>query len=197
MSTRCPVGHASETRQAGSSRRAPPMWFKGFAPPAAGCYYPSDESRLGAAVSRCIVGLRLTPVSTKAVDAAAVMYQVMRPKPACASWPSYAVWPEHGMPREVVIDPDQFDRTGKPAASPAINPESIVIDHGKIYVSQHLTSVCQRLGISIQPARIREGRDKGPLERFFRTVREGLLQYLPGYKGPDINARGLDVEDHA
>jgi transposase InsO family protein len=147
--------------------------------------------------TRCVVALRLTPVSTKAVDAAAVMYQVMRPKPACASWPSYAVWPEHGMPREVVIDPDQFDRTGKPAASPAINPESIVIDHGKIYVSQHLTSVCQRLGISIQPARVRVGRDKGPLERFFRTVREGLLQYLPGYKGPDINARGLDVEDHA
>ena len=39
--------------------------------------------------------------------------------------------------------------------------------------------------------------NKGPLERFFRTVREGLLQYLPGYKGPDINSRGLDVEGHA
>ncbi len=34
-------------------------------------------------------------------------------------------------------------------------------------------------------------------ERFFGTVREGLLQYLPGYKGPDINARGLDIEGHA
>jgi transposase InsO family protein len=147
--------------------------------------------------TRCVVALRLTPCSTKAVDAAALMYQIMRPKPASDSWPAYAVWPEHGMPREVLIDPDQFDRTGREAASPALNPESIVIDHGKIYVSEHLTSVCQRLGISIQPARIREGRDKGPLERFFRTVREGLLQYLPGYKGPDINARGLDVEDHA
>jgi transposase InsO family protein len=147
--------------------------------------------------TRCVVALRLTPVSTKAIDAAAVMYQVMRPKPSCASWPAYAIWPEHGMPRGVLIDPDQFDRTGKGAASPALNPESIIVDHGKIYVSQHLTSVCQRLGISIQPARVRVGRDKGPLERFFRTVREGLLQYLPGYKGPDINARGLDVEDHA
>jgi hypothetical protein len=28
-------------------------------------------------------------------------------------------------------------------------------------------------------------------------VREGLLRYLPGYQGPDINARGLDVEGHA
>jgi len=147
--------------------------------------------------TRCVVGLRLTPFSTKAVDAAAVMYQIVRPKLACDSWPSYAVWPEHGMPREVIVDPDQFDRTGKEAASPALTPESIVIDHGKIYVSEHLTSVCQRLGISIQPARIRIGRDKGPLERFFRTVREGLLQYLPGYKGPDINARGLDAEGQA
>jgi hypothetical protein len=28
------------------------------------------------------------------------------------------------------------------------------------YVSEHLTSVCQRMGISIQPARLRTGRDK-------------------------------------
>jgi hypothetical protein len=53
------------------------------------------------------------------------------------------------------------------------------------------------MGISIQPVHVREGREKGPLERFFRTIREGLLQFLPGYKGPDINARGLDVEAHA
>ena len=48
-------------------------------------------------------------------------------------------------------------------------PETIVIDHGKIYLSEHLTSVCQQMGISIQPARLRTGRDKGPVERFFRT----------------------------
>jgi len=39
-------------------------------------------------------------------------------------------------------------------------PETIVVDHGKIYVSEHLTSVCARMGISIQPARLRTGRDK-------------------------------------
>lgn len=73
-------------------------------------------------------------------------------------------------------------------------PETIVIDHGKIYLSEHLTSVCQRMGISIQPARLRTGRDKGPVERFFRTLREDLLQILPGYKGPDVHSRGLDPE---
>lgn len=71
------------------------------------------------------------------------------------------------------------------------------MDHGKVYVSEHLTSVCRRMGISIQPARLRTGRDKGPVERYFRTLREGLLQVLPGYKGPDIHSRGEAPEDDA
>lgn len=146
--------------------------------------------------TRCIVAMRLTPVSTKAVDAAALMYQVFRPIPVPASWPSDAVWPYHGIPREVLIDPDKIDRTGQ-TMGPALRPDTIVVDHGKIYLSEHLNSVCQRFGISIQPARLREGRDKAPLERFFGSVRTRLLQYLPGYKGPDINSRGLDVEGHA
>jgi hypothetical protein len=97
----------------------------------------------------------------------------------------------------VLIDPDKIDRAGRPSMGPALAPDTIVVDHGKIYLSEHINSVCQRFGISIQPARLREGRDKAPLEQFFGTVRTRLLQYLPGYKGPDINARGLDVEGHA
>lgn len=53
------------------------------------------------------------------------------------------------------------------------------------------------MGISIQPARLRTGRDKGPVERYFRTLREGLLETLPGYKGPDIHSRGECPEDDA
>lgn len=147
--------------------------------------------------TRCVVGIRLTPVSTKSVDAAAVLYQAYRPRPAGKQWPEYAVWPEHGIPRSVLIDVDAIEGPPFGVAGPAIAPETIVIDHGKIYVSEHLTSVCQRMGISIQPARLRTGRDKGPVERFFRTIREDLLQALPGYKGPDVHSRGLDPESEA
>lgn len=147
--------------------------------------------------TRCITGIRLTPVSTKSVDAAAVLYQAYRPRPAGQDWPAHAVWPEHGVPRSVLIDVDAMASPSIGAAGPAIVPETIVIDHGKIYVSEHLTSVCQRMGISIQPARLRTGRDKGPVERFFRTIREDLLQALPGYKGPDVHSRGLDPESEA
>jgi hypothetical protein len=111
--------------------------------------------------TRCVTGIRVTPVSTKSVDAAAVLYQAYRPRRAGKDWPAHAVWPEHGIPRAVLIDKDAVDGALVGAASPAIVPETIVIDHGKIFVSEHLTSVCQRMGVSIQPARLRTGRDKG------------------------------------
>src|SRR6266536_441337 len=146
--------------------------------------------------SRCITGVRVTPVSTKAVDVSGSLYQTFRPRPAGKDWPAHAVWPDHGLPRQVLVDRDAWTQD-RGAAGPAIVPETIVIDHGKVYVSAHVTSVCRRLGISIQPARLRTGRDKGPLERFFRTLREGLLEALPGYKGPDVYSRGLDPEGDA
>jgi transposase InsO family protein len=147
--------------------------------------------------TRCITGLRLTPVSTKSVDAAAVLYQTFRPRPAGKDWPTAAVWPEHGIPRSVLLDVDAIHGSMTGASGPAIVPETVVVDHGKIYISDHLTSVCRRMGISIQPARLRTGRDKGPVERFFRTLREDLLQALPGYKGPDVHSRGVDPEGEA
>lgn len=147
--------------------------------------------------TRCITGIRLTPVSTKSVDATAVLYEAYRPRPAGRDWPTHAVWPEHGIPRSVLIDKDAVDGPLVGTASPAIVPETIIIDHGKVFVSDHLTSVCRRMGVSIQPARLRTGRDKGPVERFFRTIRDDLLQALPGYKGPDVHSRGLDPESEA
>ncbi|MCM8555987.1 Mu transposase C-terminal domain-containing protein [Streptomyces sp. STCH 565 A] len=143
--------------------------------------------------TQCITGIRVTPVATKAVDVSAVLYQGFRPRPAGRDWPRHAVWPEHGIPRSVLVDVDAVEGPG--LASPVIVPETLVVDHGKVYVSEHLTSVCRRMGISIQPARLRTGRDKGPVERFFRTLREDLLQALPGYKGPDIQGRGERPEE--
>jgi transposase InsO family protein len=147
--------------------------------------------------TRCITGLRLTPVSTKSVDVATVLYQTYRPPAASTTWPTEATWPEHGIPRSVLLDKAAMVRAQTRAVGPAIVTDTLVVDHGKVYVSEHLTSVCQRMGISIQPARLRTGRDKGPVERFFRTVREDVLQYLPGYKGPDIHSRGANPETDA
>jgi transposase InsO family protein len=146
---------------------------------------------------RCVTGLRVTPVSTKAVDAAAVLFESVRPLPEpAAGWAGFQP-PYHGLPGAVVVDAARLaDENGEPLL-PSVAAETIVVDHGKIYLSEHLLSACVRLGISVQPARVYQGTDKAALERFFRTLGEQLLVALPGYKGPDVYRRGKDVENQA
>jgi transposase InsO family protein len=142
--------------------------------------------------SRCIAGLRLTPVSTKAVDAALILYEALTPHSQALT--GGGVMPYAGVPSVVLVDADQLDST-QDKGLPAVAPETLVIDHGKIYLSEHLLAVCARLGISIQPARPLTPTDKAPVERFFRTLTEQLLAALPGYKGPDIYSRGKSPEN--
>ena len=142
--------------------------------------------------TRCITGLRVTPVSTKAVDVAGVLYQAIVPRPAPEDWPAEACWAYHGVPQQLVLTEE-----GRLPGVPACPPETLVIDHGKAFVSAHVISVCTRLGISIQPAQPKKPTDKPTCERFFKTLREGLIQHLPAYKGPDIYSRGEHVEDAA
>jgi transposase InsO family protein len=143
---------------------------------------------------RGVTGLRVTPVSTKAVDVAGVLYDSMVPRLAPDSWPADAHWAYRGIPRHLVFTENQPEPL---AGVPLCAPETIVIDHGKAFLSAHVISVCTRLGISIQPARPRTPTDKPTVERFFKTLREGLIQYLPAYKGPDVYSRGERIEDQA
>jgi len=142
--------------------------------------------------TQCITGLRVTPVSTKAVDVAGVLYQAVAARPAPQDWPAEACWAYHGVPQHLV-----FTEDGRLPGIPVCPPETLVIDHGKAFLSAHVISVCTRLGISIQPAQPKKPTDKPTCERFFKTLREGLIQYLPAYKGPDIYSRGEGLEDAA
>jgi transposase InsO family protein len=153
--------------------------------------------------TRCILGLRVTPVSTKAVDVAGVLYQTVLPMVAPEEWPAEACWPYHGVPQQLVLTETLGEQdgaaSGRLVGVPVCPPETLVVDHGKVFVSAHVLGVCARLGISVQPAIPKKATDKPTVERFFRTLREGLIQHLPGYKGPDIYSRGATewVEDAA
>ena len=134
---------------------------------------------------RCITGLRLRPVAARSPDVASVLFQTVTPQ----TWGWAAGSPEGpyaGLPDGIVL--------GDPGG---VLPDTIVVDHGKIYLSEHTRSVCERLGISIQPAIPDKPTDKPALERFFRTLRQSLLEHLPGYKGPDVYSRGDRVEAEA
>ncbi|MFI6731201.1 hypothetical protein [Streptomyces atratus] len=144
--------------------------------------------------SRCIVGLRLTPVSTKSVDVAGVLYETVRPREARAD--GGEPLPYCGVPSAVVVDAEKLvDRDGQ-LLLPTVATETIIFDHGKVYLSNHIKSVCAKLRISLQPARPKTPTDK-PVERWFGTLNKGILAALPGYKGSDVHSRGEKVEDEA
>ena len=144
--------------------------------------------------SRCITGLRLTPVSTKSADVAGVLFETVH-APSHARDDGGAL-PYCGVPSAVLVDPGKLaDARGRPLL-PSVAAEAVLFDHGKVYLSNHVRSVCERFGISLQPARPYTPTDK-PVERWFRTLGEGLLAALPGYKGPDVYSRGEKPEDEA
>ena len=142
--------------------------------------------------TRCITGLRVTPVSTKAVDVAGVFSRRSCRGPRRRTGRRRRAGPITGC-RSSWCSP----RTGGCPGCRSCPPETLVIDHGKAFLSAHVISVCTRLGISIQPAQPKKPTDKPTCERFFKTLREGLIQHLPAYKGPDIYSRGEHVEDAA
>jgi hypothetical protein len=149
--------------------------------------------------TRCIVGLQLTPVSTKAIDIANVLFQAVTPQPVGVDGSDGAVWPFHGVPHHVLVGTEEPDGVSqqREGGLPACLPESIVVDNGRQYMSAHVIGACARLGISVQPAIPKKPTDKPTVERFFRTLRESLLQHLPAYKGPDVFSRGKNVEGDA
>jgi len=148
-------------------------------------------------MTRGICGLRVTPVSTKAADVAGVLFEavaaplVSHDATAPGSPARHPLSLYHGVPEHVVFS------EAVPETTWSCPPETIVVDHGKVYLSEHVIGACDRVGISVQPAIAYKPTDKPTCERFFRTLRQGLVQYLPAYKGPDVFNRGVNVEQSA
>lgn len=147
--------------------------------------------------TRGIAGLRVTPASTKAVDVAGVLFEAFA-SPIIASGAALPGSPARhprglyvGVPEHVVFDEVALEGGG------TCIPETIVVDHGKVFLSEHVLGACDRLGTSVQPAIAHKPTDKPTCERFFKTLREGLIQFLPAYTGPDVYSRGVDLEAQA
>lgn len=79
--------------------------------------------------TRCIVGMRVTPVSTQSVDVAGVLYEAVAGRETPSTWPEEGVWPYHGVPKHLVFDETEM------LTGPVCAPEALVVDHGKIFLS--------------------------------------------------------------
>lgn len=57
-------------------------------------------------------------------------------------------------------------------------PDALYLDNGSTYRGEVLKTACARLGITLLHARPYDPQARGKMERFWRTLRDGLLDYL-------------------
>ncbi|CAM5640160.1 hypothetical protein [Streptomyces afghaniensis 772] [Streptomyces afghaniensis] len=146
--------------------------------------------------TRAILAAVLRPAGTKAVDAALLLAEMAVPHPARPTWPDALRLAHTQLPqfqRLLTLD----ERLEGAAARPVVVPETIVVDRGKVYLSEAFTAACETLGISVQPTPPHAPAAKGIVERTFGTINALLCQHLPGYTGSDVTRRGPDAETEA
>ena len=147
--------------------------------------------------TRSILAFRLTPFSTQGVDLALLLSDLLSPTPVDGRWPADVPYPYCGVPENLVLRAFELPAGTPLAPRPTVRPGTVVIDRGRNFQSVTFMAACEYLRINVQSARPYRGSDKGWIERLFRTMRERLLEGLPGYTGPNVLARGKDVEADA
>ena len=101
--------------------------------------------------TRTIGAAVLRPAGTKAVDAAVLLARMLVPEPMRPGWDPALSMARSVLPHQRLVAVDQ--RLAAAAAKPVIVPSTIVIDHGKVFVSETFLTACRVLGISVQPSR--------------------------------------------
>lgn len=147
--------------------------------------------------TRSILAFRLTPFSTQGVDLALLLSDLLSPTPMDGRWPADVPYPYCGVPENLVLRAFELPARTPLAPRPTVRPGTVVIDRGRNYQSVVFMAACEYLRINVQSARPYRCSDKGWIERLFRTMRERLLESLPGYTGPNVLARGKDIEADA
>ena len=141
--------------------------------------------------TRTIPAAVLRP-STKAVDAALLLARAMTPEPMRPGWPDALRMARSVLPHRRLTEIDQ--RLQHAAARPVIVPETIVCDHGTVYMSQAFRNACRAMGISLQPAHDGSPWEKGTVEASFSGVGTLFAQHVAGYVGSSVERRGEKAE---
>ncbi|WP_234545305.1 Mu transposase C-terminal domain-containing protein [Streptomyces shenzhenensis] len=138
--------------------------------------------------TRSILAAVLRPHSTKAVDAALLLAEMAVPHPARPTWPQSLHLSQAEVPYKRMLSLDE--RLEGAAARPVVVPETIVVDRGKIYLSQGFVAACETLGVSVQPAPPRRPQAKAVVERTFGSVNDLFCQHVAGHTGANPQRRG-------
>ena len=137
----------------------------------------------------------LRPVGAKAVDAALILARMTLPEPIRPGWDAALAMSASRIPHQRLVSLDA--RMALAAAKPVIVPDTVVIDHGKVFLSEVFLRAADTLGISVQPAHELTPTDKAIIERTLTSINTLFCQHVSGYTGRDVTRRGADVADRA
>ena len=144
--------------------------------------------------TRTITAAVLRP-ATKAVDAALLLARTLTPEPMRPGWPDALRMSRSVLPHRLLAGTDQ--RLQHAAARPVIVPETIVCDHGMVYMSQTFRNACRAMGISIQPTHRGSPWEKGTAGTSFNSAGTLFAQYVAGYVGNSVEHRGEHADQEA
>ncbi len=144
--------------------------------------------------TRTIPAAVLRP-TTKAVDAALLLARSLTPEPMRPGWADALRMSRSVLPHRRLTEIDQ--RLEHAAARPVIVPETIVCDHGMVYMSQAFRNACRAMGINLQPSHEGSPWEKGAVETSFSSVGTLFAQYVAGYVGSSVERRGKNAESGA
>ncbi|CAM5464331.1 hypothetical protein SMICM304S_00350 [Streptomyces microflavus] len=131
--------------------------------------------------SRSITAAVLRP-TTKAADASALLARSITPETMRPGWPQALRMSRSVMPHRRLLALDE--RLEQAAARPVIVPETIVCDHGKVFISHNFRASCRFLGVSLQPTHKASPFEKGVIEKTLGSVATLFAQFVAGYTGP-------------
>lgn len=130
--------------------------------------------------------------TTKAVDAALLLARSMTPEPMRPGWSDVLRMARSVLPHRRLTQIDQ--RLEDAAARPVIVPETIVVDHGMVYMSQAFRNACRAMGINLQPSHEGSPWEKGTVETSFSAVGTLFAQYVAGYVGSSVERRSKNAD---
>jgi putative transposase len=133
--------------------------------------------------------------TTKAVDASLLLARSLTPEPMRPGWVEALRMSRSVLPYQRLVGLDQ--RLEHAAARPVIVPETIVCDHGTVYLSQTFRTACRAMGINFQATHPGSPWEKGIVERSFDSVASLFAQYVAGYVGRSVDRRGKDADQDA
>jgi putative transposase len=83
------------------------------------------------------------------VAASLLPARALTPEPMRPGWPDALRMSRSVLPHERLVGVDE--RLAHAAARPVIVPETVVCDHGMVYLSQAFQAACRAMGVNFQP----------------------------------------------